>query len=97
MEALTLPVSNKNAGESLAISFLNSYRNPAHEQAVQRHFLAQGQRYVSSSTDLYAGINYLKRTQTALVNAYLQPILSDYLNNITDSFRQENSAHSNHS
>ncbi|HAK76770.1 MAG TPA: 5-oxoprolinase [Runella sp.] len=97
IEALTLPVSNKNAGESLAISFLNSYRNPAHEQAVQRHFLAQGQRYVSSSTDLYAGINYLKRTQTALVNAYLQPILSDYLNNITASFRLENSVHSNHS
>lgn len=97
IEALTLPVSNKNASESIAISFLNSYRNPAHEQAVQRHFFAQGHRYVSTSTDLYAGINYLKRTQTALVNAYLQPILSDYLNNITASFHQENSVHSNHS
>ena len=97
IEALTLPASPQSAGESIAISFLNSYRNPAHEQAAQRHFLAQGHRYVSTSTDLYAGINYLKRTQTALVNAYLQPILSDYLHNITDSFRQENSAHSNHS
>lgn len=97
IEALTLPLSSKTAGESIAISFLNSYRNPAHEQAVRGHFLAQGHRYVSSSTDLYAGINYLKRTQTALVNAYLQPILSDYLNNIIASFRQENSVHSNHS
>ena len=92
---ITLPKSTQDTSESIAISFLNSYRNPAHEQAIQHHFLAQGHRYVSTSTNLYAGINYLKRTQTTLVNAYLQPILSDYLNNIIASFHQENGHHSN--
>ena len=71
---------------SIAISLLHSYLNPVHEQELQHYFQEQGYEYISSSAELYAGINYLKRTQTALVNAYLQPILSDYLNNITRSF-----------
>lgn len=72
---------------SIAISLLHSYLNPVHEQELQQYFQEQGHAYVSSSAELYAGINYLKRTQTALVNAYLQPILSDYLTNITNSFQ----------
>lgn len=73
--------------KSIAISLLHSYLNPIHEQALQYYFQEQGHEYVSSSAELYAGINYLKRTQTTLVNAYLQPILSDYLTNITNSFQ----------
>lgn len=72
---------------SIAVSLLHSYLNPIHEQQLQRYLHEQGHEYISSSAELYAGINYLKRTQTALVNAYLQPILSDYLTNITDSFQ----------
>jgi 5-oxoprolinase (ATP-hydrolysing) len=78
---LTQPKDN-----SIAISLLHSYLNPVHEQQLQRYFQDRGHEYISSSSELYAGINYLKRTQTALVNAYLQPILSDYLTNITRSF-----------
>lgn len=77
------------ASDSVAISFLHSYKNPVHENALRHHLLGQGHEYVSSSAELYAGINYLKRTQTALINAYLQPILSDYLRNITASLGQE--------
>ncbi|MEI7581832.1 hydantoinase B/oxoprolinase family protein [Runella sp.] len=79
---LTQPKDN-----SIAISLLHSYLNPIHEQQLQHCFQEQGHEYISSSAELYAGINYLKRTQTALVNAYLQPILSDYLTNITRSFQ----------
>ncbi|MFN8343573.1 MAG: hydantoinase B/oxoprolinase family protein [Spirosomataceae bacterium] len=72
---------------SVAVSLLHSYRNPVHEQLLQQHLHQRGYPYVSCSTELYPGINYLKRTQTALVNAYLQPILSDYLTNISRSFQ----------
>lgn len=79
--------TTQSTGASIAISLLHSYLNPIHEQALQHYFQEQGHEYVSSSAELYAGINYLKRTQTTLVNAYLQPILSDYLTKITNSFQ----------
>ncbi|MFN4146986.1 MAG: hydantoinase B/oxoprolinase family protein [Runella sp.] len=74
---------------SIAISLLNSYVNPTHEQQLEVYFQQESGRFVSSSSALYAGINYLKRTQTAVVNAYLQPILSHYLDHICQSLGQD--------
>jgi len=87
LKALEVPNLTQSKENSIAISLLHSYLNPVHEQKLQHDFQEQGHEYISSSAELYAGINYLKRTQTALVNAYLQPILSDYLTNITRSFQ----------
>ncbi len=70
---------------SVAISFLHSYLNSAHEQRLSTFLRNNKYTSISSSSELYAGINYLKRTQTVLVNAYLQPILTDYIGNIKES------------
>ena len=69
---------------SVAVSFLHSYQNPAHEKRVGSLPALSGCS-LSLSSQLSPSINYLKRTQTALVNAYLQPILAEYLQNITQS------------
>ncbi|RDB06383.1 hydantoinase B/oxoprolinase family protein [Runella aurantiaca] len=79
----------RSAHHSVAISFLHSYLNPVHEQQLGAVLSAQKYPSISSSSELYAGINYLKRTQTALVNAYLQPILSEYLTNIKYALGQQ--------
>ncbi|WP_428658286.1 hydantoinase B/oxoprolinase family protein [Runella sp.] len=79
----------KSTNHSVAISFLHSYLNPAHEQQLGHVLVEQNFPSISSSSELYAGINYLKRTQTALVNAYLQPILATYLTNIKQALGQE--------
>ncbi|NBB19586.1 5-oxoprolinase [Runella sp. CRIBMP] len=79
----------RSAHHSVAISFLHSYLNPTHEQQLGAVLNAQKYPSISSSSELYAGINYLKRTQTALVNAYLQPILSEYLTNIKYALGQQ--------
>jgi 5-oxoprolinase (ATP-hydrolysing) len=77
-----------NLGKSVAISLLHSYKNPVHEQLLKTEIQDLISQNVSLSSTLSPSINYLRRTQTAVVNAYLQPILSDYLKNIAQPLSQ---------
>ena len=68
--------------KSVALSLLHSYQNSDHEKQVADWFAGQGARYISTSSELFPFSHYLRRTQTAVVNAYLDPILDQYLTNI---------------
>ncbi|MGX5855270.1 hydantoinase B/oxoprolinase family protein [Dyadobacter jiangsuensis] len=68
--------------ESVALSLLHSYQNPEHESQLAAWFREQDATYLSASSDLFPFSHYLRRTQTAVVNAYLDPILDQYLTNI---------------
>ncbi|MHA4736726.1 hydantoinase B/oxoprolinase family protein [Dyadobacter sp. MSC1_007] len=74
-----------NEYKSVAVSFLHSYKNPDHERQVADIFKDKGIPYVSASADLFPFSHYLRRTQTAVVNAYLDPILDQYLTNIANA------------
>ncbi len=69
--------------ESVAIAFLNSYKNPTHEIAVQKLFVAAGFKFVCASHALSGQIKFLPRTETTVANAYLAPIIHNYLGRIT--------------
>jgi 5-oxoprolinase (ATP-hydrolysing) len=71
--------------ESVAVSLLHSHQNAIHEDAVTSVFKQKGIRYISSSARLSPFSHYLRRTQTAVVNAYLDPVLDVYLRNIKNS------------
>ena len=82
--------------ESVAVALMHAYRNPVHEQALktelEKHFT-----YVSISSELSQQIKFVPRAETTVVNAYLAPILHDYLNKImgklpTDALRVMTSA-----
>lgn len=68
--------------KSVALSLLHSYQNPEHESQLAEWFLNNDVKYVSASSELFPFSHYLRRTQTAVVNAYLDPILDQYLTNI---------------
>lgn len=68
--------------QSIALSLLHSYQNAEHESRLASWFRDNGAEYVSASSDLFPFSHYLRRTQTAVVNAYLDPILDQYLTNI---------------
>ncbi|MGA0558621.1 hydantoinase B/oxoprolinase family protein [Larkinella sp. VNQ87] len=68
--------------EVVAVSLLNAYKNPAHEQAVGR-FLRKAGFAVTLSHEISSVIQYVPRTQTTLVDAYLMPVLRTYLENLT--------------
>jgi len=65
--------------ESAAVALMHSYRNPCHEQAVGAVLREAGFRHVSLSSDLAPLIKLLPRAETAVVDAYLSPVLEDYL------------------
>lgn len=81
---LTTLASAANA-DSIAVSLLHSYQNNAHELLAEKAFLENGAKYISISSKLFPFSHYLRRTQTAVVNAYLDPVLDQYLTNIKNS------------
>jgi len=68
--------------ESVAISFLHSYRNPAHEKQLRSFLEKEGIRFITTSAAIAPVIHYLNRTETCLVNAYLAPLVERYLNQV---------------
>lgn len=73
--------------ESAAVALLHSYRQPVHEERLVDFLRQRGWRYVSSSARLAPLIKILPRAQTAVVNAYLAPIIETYLENVAAAVR----------
>lgn len=66
--------------ESIAISYLHSYRNAAHERQTAAHIARVApQVSVSCSCEVSPEIREFERTSTTVINAYLQPIVERYL------------------
>jgi 5-oxoprolinase (ATP-hydrolysing) len=68
--------------DAVAISLLNAYRNPIHEQQLQKALTAAGFPYITLSTSVSTAPQYVSRTQTAVVDAYLTPVMRSYLDNV---------------
>lgn len=72
--------------ESLAISLMHSYQYSAHEQTIRDLAKAEGFKYVAISSQVSGNIGYLARTSTTVLDAYLNPILSNYVEKIVTEF-----------
>jgi len=71
------------AVESIAISFLFSFRNPTHEERVRE--LCQSmfpEAAVSISSEIAPEFREFERTSTTVINAYLAPVVEHYLDNL---------------
>src|SRR5690606_21385853 len=77
----TLPdILAGDAIESLAIVFLFSYRNPAHERhAADVLRRALPDLPLSLSSDILPEYREFERTSTTVINAYVQPLVARYL------------------
>jgi 5-oxoprolinase (ATP-hydrolysing) len=72
----------KAGSQSIAIALKNSYQNPKHELALVDVINSKKDTHVTCSSILYPAIKYLTRAETAVVNAYLSPILEEYFDDI---------------
>lgn len=63
---------------SVAVSFLFSFVNPAHEQRVTKGLRDEG-FFVTSSSEILPEFREYERTSTTAVNAYVSPVLDSYL------------------
>jgi 5-oxoprolinase (ATP-hydrolysing) len=70
--------------KSIAICFVNSIWNPEHEEAVSQIAKQIGFENISISTELTPTIKILNRGDTAVVDAYLSPIIRNYVRDLKD-------------
>ncbi|MTI41304.1 hydantoinase B/oxoprolinase family protein [Fulvivirga lutimaris] len=75
---------------SVAIALLNSYKNNSHELELSKFLSKSGIKNISCSSELSSAIKILPRAETAIVNAYLDPIMSKYINGIALKLAQSN-------
>ena len=76
--------------EAIAISLLHSYMNPAHERRVRE--LVQEvapDLAVTCSSDVLPEYREYERTMTTVLNAYVMPVVGDYLSAIDRRLSQE--------
>jgi len=70
--------------ETAAVALLHSHRNPVHELAVRERLLALGFREVSLSSELAPHAKLLPRLETAVANAYLQPVMQRFVGHLEE-------------
>lgn len=78
----------ENGLSNVAIATLNSYKNPEHEQRIAEALREKGVKYITQSAALSSQVKFQQRTETAIVNAYLLPVLDAYLHNIRSQMGQ---------
>lgn len=71
---------------SIAITFINSYRNPVHEQRAKELVLREcSDVSVCTSSEIAPEIREYERFSTCVANAYVAPIATQYLGNLERS------------
>ncbi len=69
----------KSGIRSVAISLMNAYRNPQHEMSIASLCRDIGFTQISCGHEVSPLIKYVPRTETAIADAYLSPILREYI------------------
>lgn len=82
IEGLLARLSNSPI-KSIAICLLFSFANPTHEQAIASRFRTAG-FFVSPSYEILPEFREYERTTTTVINAYVTPVLDQYLNRLDD-------------
>jgi len=76
--------------ESIAVSLLHAYRNPAHERRIAQLVAAHHPELcVSLSSQVAPLIGEYERTSTVVVDAYVKPLLRRYLSDLRDALEAE--------
>ncbi len=75
--------------QAVAICFLHSWRNPAHEQQAAAAVRARLQQaYVTTSSDVLPQIKEFERFSTTVANAAVGPVIETYLKNLQTRLSQ---------
>ncbi|WP_440008951.1 hydantoinase/oxoprolinase family protein [Halomicrococcus sp. SG-WS-1] len=76
--------------DAIAVTFLHSYRNPAHETRAQDLIRdAYPDRSVSISSDITREYREYERTSTAVLDAYIKPIFESYVDDLDAALTDE--------
>ncbi|MFZ5436942.1 MAG: hydantoinase/oxoprolinase family protein [Bacillota bacterium] len=85
----------RKGAESFAIGFINSYQNPSHEikakEIVERTLKENGMEkpFITVSSDLSREWREYERFNTAVLNAYVQPIFAKYIEKLEQKLKEK--------
>ncbi|WP_419880456.1 hydantoinase/oxoprolinase family protein [Peribacillus sp. B-H-3] len=75
--------------KAIAVSFINSYQNPAHEERAREIIQEEyPECFVSISSDVIREYREYERTLTTCLNTGLMPLLSTYLDRLSDRAKE---------
>ena len=75
--------------EAVAICFLNAFANPQHERAAAELVAARlPDVFLSVSSEVLPTIRFYDRCSTTVLNAYVGPVLRDYLGSLTRRLKE---------
>lgn len=72
--------------DSVAVALMHSYKNPSNEEETGKFLSESGYSYISLSSDLSKMIKYISRSETTVVNAYLDKIIDTYISGMVRDF-----------
>lgn len=73
--------------KSVAISFMHSYLYPAHENQVAEIARELGFEYITKASEVSPVIKFLQRSSSTTSEAYLYPIVKDYVTSFQSGFK----------
>ncbi len=79
----------KEGVESICISFINSYSNPTHELRAYEIVQENTDIPITMGHEITREWREYERTMTAVLNAYVKPKLTKYLEKLEESFREK--------
>jgi len=80
--------------EALAVCLLHAYLNPAHERAIADVAKSRCAGVpLSCSADVVSEYREFERFSTTVLNAYLQPLMDDYLSGLEERLRETGYGH----
>ncbi|MCY3679282.1 MAG: hydantoinase B/oxoprolinase family protein [Gemmatimonadetes bacterium] len=84
-----VPLLDEHGIESLAVGLIHGYANPAHEQRI-RAIIAEERPglFITLASDVCPEVREYERLSTACTNAYVQPLMSRYLQGLAESLRE---------
>jgi len=74
-----------------SITLLHGHRNTAHEELLEKMLVEAGFQYVARSSALSPFQGLLRRSETCTVDAYLGPVISDYLHAVEEGLGADGS------
>jgi N-methylhydantoinase A len=81
----------KGAYDSVAVCLINAYRNPVHEEIIQRELQDLfPQKPISLSHKVAREWREYERTSTVVLNAYIAPIVTKYLTILEERMEEKN-------
>ncbi len=70
--------------KSVAVCYMNAFKNSVHEEKTVRYFRKHlSGCFITSSTEVLPSIRFYERISTTVVNAYIGPVVANYLGSLT--------------